>query len=176
MITFRRAVSTDAEKIADLHVKSWREHYRGSMTDHYLEKVAPTERLGVWRNRFLRADPKRWILLAEIDDQLAGFICVEVAHDPVWGALLDNLHVNSDVQGQGLGKQLLIAGAHHVLEQEEPTGMYLWVLTDNQSAIGFYQRLGGRQEGPAVQYTLAGNVTEVYRYAWTVEALMALNG
>lgn len=165
-MTFRIAQPTDATAIAALHAKSWQENYTSSMSAEYLENVAPQERLQVWNDRFNKPLPNRWTLLAEENDQLIGFICMETNDDPKWGALLDNLHVNSIFQGRGIGRELMQRGAEFLRNEPQPTGFYLWVLTDNESAIKFYQRIGGRQEGEARTLILVGQETAVYRYVW----------
>jgi GNAT superfamily N-acetyltransferase len=48
-------------------------------------------------------DGTRRITLAEADDRLMGFICAFGGHDPIWGSLIDNLHVHPSAKGKGLG-------------------------------------------------------------------------
>jgi ribosomal protein S18 acetylase RimI-like enzyme len=163
---FRTAKPTDVTAIAALHAKSWRENYEGSMSDEYLINIAPHERLEVWQSRFETPLPNRWTLLAEENNQLIGFICMETAEDAQWGALLDNIHVNSSSQGRGIGRKLMQKGADYLRQQSPITGFYLWVLSDNEAAIKFYQRMGGRQEGEAEIWRLAGEEADVCRYVW----------
>lgn len=165
-MTFRNAEMTDAAAIAALHAQSWQVNYRNSMSADYLENVAPQERLDVWTARMNNPLPTRWILLAEEDGELLGFICLERDQDQRWGALVDNLHVNGNYQGRGIGRQLMRQGVEHLRKNATSTNFYLWVLTDNTQAIEFYQRVNGRQVGPAETHVLAGNEVAVYRYVW----------
>lgn len=165
-MTFRNAEMTDAPAIAALHAKSWQATYHNSMSTHYLQNIAPQERLDVWTARINNPLPARWTLLAEEDGELLGFICLETNHDKRWGALVDNLHVNGNYQGRGIGRQLMRQGVEHLRQNAASTNFYLWVLTDNAQAIEFYQRMNGRQEGLAENQILAGNKITVYRYVW----------
>ena len=51
MIEYRQAQLRDAEAVALLHARSWRENYRGAFTDAFLDGDLPGERLRVWRER-----------------------------------------------------------------------------------------------------------------------------
>ena len=50
-IATRTAHAGDAEAVAALHTRSWRESYRGEFSDAYLDGDLLGERLGVWRER-----------------------------------------------------------------------------------------------------------------------------
>ena len=56
---------------------------------------------------------------------------------------MDNLHVSESAKGRGIGKNLISLVAQEVLRGNPTAKMYLWVLKNNKSAIGFYERLGG---------------------------------
>ena len=51
MVAYRTAERGDAEAIAALHARSWREHDRGSFTDTFLDGNLPDERRWVWGGR-----------------------------------------------------------------------------------------------------------------------------
>ena len=138
----RMAGPADAENIALLHAESWRRHYRGALSDAFLDGDLLTDRLSVWSTR-LAAPSDATTIVAEDDLGLAGFVHVEFDDDARWGSLVDNLHVAHDRKGTGLGKALLIRGAEAAAEQAKNPGFYLWVLEQNVAAQGFYQAMGG---------------------------------
>lgn len=140
---FRRGGPDDAQAVAALHADSWRNHYRGAYSDHYLDGDLVAERLEVWRNRLSGGDLSRHTIVAEEGGQLVGFVHVVIDDDPQWGSLLDNLHVYVDHKRRGVGKRLMGLAAQAVLEQADTAGMYLWVLEQNKDAQSFYQSLGG---------------------------------
>src|SRR4030088_56815 len=88
----RRADTSDVATVAELHAESWRRHYRGAYSDSYLDGDVNADRLALWTERLCRPDSTRVTLIAEDAGRLVGFAHVILDEDPVWGALLDNLH------------------------------------------------------------------------------------
>lgn len=163
---FRHAIPTDAPQIAALHALSWQQTYRGILNDEYLDNDALPDRLEVWRQRLTEPAEKQWIWLAVYGQQLQGFICVLGDHDPVWGALVDNLHVHPDLKGQGLGARLMRQAAHWIKENCSMEPFYLWVYEENAPARMFYEKLGGVYRGSETFENPGGGQAQVARYAW----------
>jgi len=161
-ITYRTATEADVTRIAAFHARSWQETYRGIMPDEFLDDEVEEERLEVWQERFVEQVPNRQIILAEAGNQLAGFACVVVGEDAVYGALLDNLHVASTYKGRGIGKSLIKRAAEWVKQQDEGSPFYLWVYEQNYAARAFYDRLGA-----ANQERIRGDNGFVLRYVWS---------
>jgi ribosomal protein S18 acetylase RimI-like enzyme len=138
----RVAGPADAENIALLHTDSWQRHYRGALSDAFLDGDLFADRLSVWSTR-LAATSRTTTVVAEDDAGLAGVVHVVFGDDERWGSLVDNLHVAHDRKGTGLGKTLLTRGAEAAAEQPTNPGFYLWVLEQNVAAQGFYQAMGG---------------------------------
>jgi GNAT superfamily N-acetyltransferase len=177
---FRLAGPTDAEAVARLHADSWRRHYRGAYSDAYLDGDVVADRLAVWTDRLREPDPHRFTILAE-DASLVGFANTLFDDDPVWGALLDNLHVVDGRKRRGIASRLLALTARAVTERAERTGLYLWVLEQNVDARAFYEARGGRCVGRAPVSPPGGIPSRVtgspakLRYAWPeTAALLAL--
>ena len=141
MSTFRSAGPEDAGRIADLHADSWRRHYRGAYADAFLDGDLPADRRTVWSAR-LAAPAGTHTVLAEQDGRLVGFVHVVLDADPVWGSLVDNLHVVHDRKRGGIGTRLLTHAAAAVIEQSSTDAMFLWVLTQNTAAQRFYEASG----------------------------------
>jgi GNAT superfamily N-acetyltransferase len=143
-VQFRSATRADAAAIAGLHAESWRVHYRGAYTDAYLDGDIDQERLAVWSQRFAGPDPRARTVLAEWDGRLVGFAHTILDHDPIWGALVDNLHVVAGLKRHGIGRRLLAHVGRTVLDETPGKGLYLWVLEQNTAAQAFYTARGGR--------------------------------
>jgi ribosomal protein S18 acetylase RimI-like enzyme len=141
----RGASADDAVEVARLHADSWRRHYRGAFSDIFLDGDLEADRLAAWTER-LRSQDSTFTLLAEQGGSLVGFVHVELDADPVWGALVDNLHVTHDAQGRGIGTRLLVAAARGVAERRLASAMHLWVLEQNTRAQAFYLACGGQFE------------------------------
>ena len=131
----------DAEALAHLHIDVWDDAYTGLMPqgilDERREKVA--ERVERWRD-ILGQERPTWV--AEDADGLVGFAGVGPARDNDVDIDLElyALYVRAAYWGTGVGFALF----------EQAVGdraAYLWVLADNERAIGFYERQGFRLDG-----------------------------
>lgn len=137
-----------------------------------------SDRLVVWADRLRQADPLRHTIVVENDEGLIGFGHPALDENPIWGALLDNLHVARGHQRRGIGSQLLASTALAVIERE--TGLYLWVQEQNVAAQAFYETRGGKYVDRApisppggVASRLNGSPVKL-RYAWGIEQLARL--
>jgi ribosomal protein S18 acetylase RimI-like enzyme len=163
----RPAGASDAAPIARLHAENWRLHYRGAYSDAYLDGNVFEDRRAVWAERLERPDEDHYTIVADLDGDLIGFAHTCLGSDPVWGALLDNLHVRSDLRHEGLGRRLLVETARVLVQRRPSSGLYLWVLQQNTAAQAFYSAMGGvaveeRLGGPFP----GGGRASVLRYAW----------
>lgn len=166
MIDYRRASSADAERVAGLHARSWREHYRGSFGDAFLDGDLFGERLRVWRERLERPPASQFVQLAFDGPRLVGFVCVYGAHDPDWGSFVDNLHVATPSQGAGVGSSLMRQAGAWLARGYPDLGVYLLVLEATAAARRFYERIGGRNAETSSMETHGGAIVRSCRYTW----------
>lgn len=173
----RIATPRDAGPIAALHADSWRRHYRGAYADSYLDGDLDTERRAVWSERL--ESPTMAVTLVTYDGaQLIGFVHTILEADPLWGSLVENLHVSHDRHRSGIGRRLMAASAHEVISRSKARPMHLWVLEQNTRAQSFYCAIGGRcaETGPCpppggVPARLDGQPRR-HRFAWSDAALL----
>lgn len=165
-IQYRPAERADADAIALLHTRSWRENYRGSLSDAFLDGELPEERLRVWRERLDEPPRNQFVQLAVEGAELVGFVCVYGAQDPDWGSLVDNLHVAKRAKRTGIGASLMRRAGAWLARSFPDLGVYLWVLEANSSARRFYERLGAENAGVSVMETHGGAVVRSCRYTW----------
>jgi ribosomal protein S18 acetylase RimI-like enzyme len=147
MIEYRRAGPLDAEDVANLHARSWREHYRGSFHDAFLDGDLPAERLRVWRERLDHPPDNQLVQLAHAGAELAGFVCAYGAHDPRWGSFIDNLHVAKAFARSGVGSALMRRAGTWLAFRYPEQGVHLLVLEANAPARRFYELPRGPQRG-----------------------------
>jgi GNAT superfamily N-acetyltransferase len=167
MIEYRAADASDAEAIASLHARSWRENYRGSYHDAFLDGDLPGERLRVWRARLERPDANQFVEMALEGTTLAGFVCAYGAHDPAWGSLVDNLHVSQAFKRAGIGSALMWRAGAWLTARYPALGVYLLVLEANLSARRFYEQLGGHNAEVSTMETHGGARVRSCRYTWS---------
>ena len=166
MIEYRAARSADAQTIAALHARSWRQNYRGAFSDAFLDGDLAAERLGVWRERLDHPSGNQLVLLAIEDADLAGFVCAYGAHDPSWGSFVDNLHVAADSKRNGVGSSLMRQAGAWLAQRYPDLGVHLLVLESNASARRFYERLGAQNAGVSTMETHGGAMVRSCRYTW----------
>ena len=166
MVQYRLANQYDQLKIAQLHAKNWQESYRNAFTEDYLINRVMADRMAVWQKRFEKPNPNQHIILVEENNELIGFSCTYLKEDPIYGALLDNLHVSKNYKGKGIGKELMKCSAQWVYENNPVSKYYLWVLEKNTAAIDFYERLGGQQTESISEKMPDGEMAHVFRYVW----------
>jgi len=164
--TFQQATSKDSEAIAQLHTKSWRNSYKGILSDDYLDNHALQDRQAIWQKRFEVENPNQCVVLAKEGESLAGFVCLFANYHEQFGAYLDNLHVHPAYQSKGLGKKLMQQAVTWLLEQGNNKTMYLWVFEANQDACRFYESLEGINHEVSLELMPDGNKVLSRRYIW----------
>ncbi|OLQ72764.1 hypothetical protein BIT28_06110 [Photobacterium proteolyticum] len=166
MVKLKTATPDDMDPIAALHATSWQTIYRGLLSNNYLSHDIFQDRQNLWQQRFASPKPHQRILVAREGSRLCGFICVYLDNHHEWGMLVENLHIDPDYQGIGLGKQLLQAAAKLSLEQKPDKGMYLEVLAGNQAAQTFYQKLGAFNARAQQWQAPDGSMVDEFVYRW----------
>lgn len=166
MITYREVTADDAESIAQLHSLSWQQNYRGAFSDEFLNGPVLENRQQVWQRRLRQPAPDQYVIMAEFGKTICGFACAYLAEDPVWGTLLDNLHVRKERKGQGIGSVLLKSAAQWSYQKNPEAGFYLWVLVQNGSARKFYDHMGGIEQELVSRENPDESFSDCYRCVW----------
>lgn len=164
---YRKATLNDTEKIAFLHTQSWQRNYRGILRDEFLDGTLKENRLATWEDRLQNPRDNQYVIVAEEKETISGFACVFAEDDPVWGALLDNLHVVAERKGQGIGTRLLKLAAQWAYERNPATNFHLWVFEKNRSARQFYESLGAVNYEVVSTENPGGGFADACRYVWT---------
>jgi ribosomal protein S18 acetylase RimI-like enzyme len=166
-VRYRAAAPHDAGAIAALHADSWRRHYRGAFMDAYLDGDIVTDRLQVWTARLSPPQLDQYTVCADADGEVVGFAHTVFGHDPKWGAMLDNLHVRSNLKGNGIGTRLLSEAARNLIRCRPSEPLYLWVLDQNVAAQSFYDARGGVRVESTLRGPLPGGGRATgHRYFW----------
>lgn len=150
----RRAREDDAERIARLHIQSWRSTYGHELSAAFLQGLDVAERAAEWRRRLVDGVA---VILAEEVDGLAGFVACGPAGRADRSAgewEIYNLHVAPPRRGVGLGSRLFDAAAE-LGRGQGAHELVLWVVETNNAARAFYERKGMRPEGVGEAHPLA---------------------
>jgi ribosomal protein S18 acetylase RimI-like enzyme len=173
VIEYRLARLGDAEAIASLHARSWRENYRGAFSDAFLDGDLPAERLGEWRKRLEEPAANQFVRMALDGSDVVGFVCAYGAHDPTWGSFVDNLHVAAACKRSGVGSSLMRQAGDWLAARDSALGVYLWVLEANTRARAFYENIGARNSGVSIMETHGGATVRSCRYTWPSAELLS---
>ncbi len=173
-IIIRAATDEDAPAIASLHAASWRDAYANILAPEFLAGAIEADRLSVWTQRLREPAAHQIVIIAsDPTGPMRGFICCYRNADPVWGSLVDNLHVCPDGRGSGLGERLLRDAARRLAASGASRGLHLWVFEANTAGLRFYTRLGGRiVETSRSEIPAAGGKT-ILRMHWLDIAQLA---
>lgn len=149
-INLRRATPADAPVLAEIHVASWRQAYRGIVPDSYLEQFtveSRTKRFG----EFLAEDSAE-TYVALRDSRVVGFLTLGGCRDTdidqtsvgeIWG-----IYVSPGFWRRGVGRFLCEQG-QNMLASRDFTVATLWVLEANSQARSFYEAMGFQPDGAA---------------------------
>lgn len=166
-LVLRLASAADADAIAALHVASWRATYRGILNNDYLDGEIAEERRRVWAERLGDRPGERPIVVGAFQAEvLVGFSCLMPRFHPNFGALLDNLHIDSARQREGIGKRLFAAVIENMTPENRRAPLHLLVFARNEAACQIYDRLGGVPAERRREPEPDGSLVDVVRYQW----------
>lgn len=177
----RVATREDSDAIAALHAASWQSTYRNILSADYLDHDVVEDRQDLWAARFAKFDHRKHYVAIAVDPAatggerrgIVGFVCVLLDEEPDHGALLDNLHIDPNLQGRGIGRRLMADAAHWVARHRPEWPLHLWIYEQNHRTIAFYRAAGGQEADHRVIVTPAGNRAGVFRFEWPSPARLA---
>jgi ribosomal protein S18 acetylase RimI-like enzyme len=160
----RQARLEDAQAIARIEIETWRATYAGMLPDRVLLNMSERRQASSWAS-FLRHRPEDvWV----VQDPQAGVVGFGNCGTQRDGAVdytgeVYTLYVLPDLQGKGLGRELLRA-LFLRLEQGGHRSALVWVVRGNPARY-FYERLGGKQVMHR-PIPVAGQPVEAIAYGW----------
>ena len=166
-IVIRPATEADAAAIAAIHVASWRDAYTDILAPEFLNGSIEADRLAVWSQRLRDCPPTQLVNVAfDSTGRAQAFICSYCDFDPIWGTLVDNLHVDPQARGRGIGERLFRTIVGQLSARGSSSGLHLWVFEANVAGLRFYRRLGGRVAGMENSSIPAAGGKVVLRVHW----------
>ncbi|GAB3846727.1 GNAT family N-acetyltransferase [Dactylosporangium cerinum] len=147
-VVVRRAVIADARPVADVLIRS-----RRAAGDAIPAAVHPDAEIREWVRTVVIPGREVW-LAEDADGRALGVLVLD-------GDWVDQLYVEADVTGMGLGSRLI-----QLAKSRRPAGLQLWTFATNTAAQRFYLR-----HGFTVVETTDGSGNEEkapdIRFAWT---------
>jgi ribosomal protein S18 acetylase RimI-like enzyme len=172
-IHLRHATERDAPAIAEVHVRSWQQAYRGQLPQSFLDSLSVADRADSWR-RWLASTPAadRPFWVAEVARAVVGFVTTGPSRDedaPPGTSEVYAIYVAPECWEKGIGSRLL-EHAVHDLRRHGYAAATLWCLGTNAQARGFYERARWRTDGATKREVIGGVETEEVRYRLALAA------
>jgi ribosomal protein S18 acetylase RimI-like enzyme len=164
MSLVRPARLGDAESIARVEIETWRTTYAGMLPDRVLLNMSERRQIASWAS-FLRNRPDDARVACNPRGAISGFGNCGAQRDSNvdYGGEIYTLYVLPDAQGQGAGRQLLLALFARLVATGYSSAL-VWVVRANPARY-FYERLSGKQ----VMYRpipVGGQPVEAVAYGW----------
>ncbi|PUA80654.1 GNAT family N-acetyltransferase [Nocardioides currus] len=165
-VSVRIAWADDADAIAGVQVRTWREVYAGVVPlDALPSDPAPVA--DAWRASLGRpADARHRVLVALERNRVTGFVLTGPASDPdvdpVADGELGELTLDPDERGKGHGSRLLQA-AVDTLAADRFTRAVTWVIASDDDRRRFLTEAGWAADGAHRELDLDGSGTTVVK-------------
>ena len=142
VISIRNAREGDAAGIAAAHDAAWRDAYRGVIPGRELERLIARRGPRWWHSAIMRGSR---LLVLDFDETIGGYVSYGRNRVPSlrYGGEIFELYVAPEFQGAGFGRRLFETARQDLADYGYPSFL-VWALADNERAVAFYQRLGGR--------------------------------
>lgn len=142
--TVRPANREDAAAIARVQVRGWRETYTGIIAQRLLDALDEERIATRWAQIIGIGEHLVLVACSETTAEVVGFASAGLPSDPVDGfdCELHKLYLLSEVQGRGIGRQLVRECAKRM--REHGCRSLLSHVLGGTPAAGFYERLGAR--------------------------------
>ncbi len=138
----------EEQAIAKVHIASWRESYRGLISDRTLSRMSVNSRARIWRRQILIPRPGGAVLVATNEaGDIVGFGSggPQREDDRIWDGEVYALYILRAAQRRGLGRRILLALARTMM-QAGCRSADVWALTDNAPATAFYRAMGAEPD------------------------------
>jgi ribosomal protein S18 acetylase RimI-like enzyme len=166
-VTIVQATVDDARAIAEVHVHSWQQAYRGLLPDEYLALLSIDQREQFWVDVLTNRQSE--VMLAIVKGTVTGFISYAASRDnaaKTRKAEILALYIDPVYSHKGIGKALW-QSCRDKLNSDGYQSVALWVVIGNTRASEFYEAQGFRQESGIVEpFEMAGVSLLETRYVY----------
>jgi len=140
-VEIREATAGDGRALAGVFAESWLATYRGIIPHQTLTSMISRRDIAWW-SKAARASQKPLVLA--INGEVVGYASVGPARiDCLAKGEIYELYLAPAYQGLGFGERLFET-CRYRLDSAGLDGLIVWALNENEAAIDFYIRRGGR--------------------------------
>lgn len=158
----RRARADDAVGVAEVHVRTWQDAYRGILPDDFLDALDVDRRVEAYEQRGVLTDDERPVYVLEEGGLIVGFANVGPSNDEPGVGELCAIYVSSAHWGTSVRRDLM-SHAEAWLRARYPEAT-LWVLEENARARRFYEKCGWSTDGASKDDDRGSFVLREIRY------------
>jgi len=161
----RRAILEDAKGIAEVHVKSWQETYKGIVDQEYLDNLKVEDRFRMWEAGLSVKNHSEPVYVAENrQGEIIGFASFGAERSKRFAAdgELYAIYLLEKYKGSKIGTALFAAGVKDFLSHY--SSILVWVLAENKSRL-FYEKFVPEKAGEE-EITIAGKKHKEIAYVW----------
>jgi ribosomal protein S18 acetylase RimI-like enzyme len=164
LLKIKKVSEEDLKEVARVYVDSWKTTYRGLVPDGYLDALSYKEAEKRWAD-FLNNENESFIYIAMDDlEKTIGFAAGKCIDDANFNGELYALYLLQECRGLGIGRKLVSAIAND-FKEKGIASMMVWVMEQNKSGLGFYERMGGK-EYIRRKSEFGGMVVDDIAYGW----------
>lgn len=146
--TMRRAVVSDADAIAVVHMRTWQAAYRGLMPSDFLEQLDVAARAERWRHNLSDTHGDHFVMEDDAG-RVVGFCSLlpsPNSDDDETIGVIAALYIDPPHWRRGFGAALMQVATARARARGFRE-LWLWVLEGNESARRFYECLGFQADG-----------------------------
>lgn len=174
MFLVRKAVYSDAETIAAIHVNTWKSTYTNLLAERDLTNMTYGNHRALWETVLRMQKKEQCTFVIQNEEKMVGFISGGPERTKRFGydSEIYTIYILEEFQKKGLGAKLL-----QVFVAEMKTlgckSVLVWVLKENPSSR-FYERYHAQPVGEEATTIGEGSYQET-AYGWdNIDNLMAL--
>jgi GNAT superfamily N-acetyltransferase len=164
-VIMRPAALADARKVAELHVATWKEAYRGIVPDEYLQSLSVEKREAAWRESLEKRLSELWVA-SESTSELAGWVSFGGCRDsdkPASVGELWAIFVSPRYWSCGVGRALWLTAQNRLVELGF-TEVAVWCLAGNDRAERFYRAAGFTPTNTIIKATFGDVILDEIRH------------
>lgn len=154
-MNIRKAIISDAPKIAIINVESWKTTYKGIISEDFLQNLSYKNSKVQWKERLVEKNEKYFTYVAESNSGIiVGFALGGLEQfdreskgfkEAIYKGELMAIYILKEYQRKGIGRKLVLKIIKHLVENSI-NSMVVWILKNNPS-FEFYKALGAKYIG-----------------------------